>query len=55
MRRIVYGKRPCRYCGRYITNNALGRASHQRNCKGWEGERKAAQERAEARAKQRLK
>jgi hypothetical protein len=27
-----YGKRPCRICGRMVTNNALGRASHERAC-----------------------
>ena len=31
MRRIRYGKRRCRICGRWVTNNALGRAAHQRS------------------------
>jgi hypothetical protein len=29
-----YGKRPCRMCGRSVTNNALGRAAHERACHG---------------------
>jgi len=34
MRRIKYGKRPCRMCGRMVTKNALGRAAHERACYG---------------------
>ena len=29
-----YRKKQCRYCGKWITTNALGRASHLRACPG---------------------
>jgi ribosomal protein S21 len=28
-----YGKRPCSMCGQQVTNNALGRAAHERSCR----------------------
>lgn len=34
MRRVRYGRRPCRGCGELITTNALGRAAHEKACKG---------------------
>jgi len=47
---MKFKKRPCRSCGQRITTNALGRASHERSCKGPELERAAAEDRARKRA-----
>ena len=33
-KKIRFGKKACRMCGRMVTKNALGRASHEKSCHG---------------------